>query len=207
MPATRCPPGRGGRRSPWLKSDPPRAASHERATEDAETQRTIGNLRVSECGFLSRRGHFGDPFGRRSGADGRTALASAVEADRHSRPRPAREYVAGRSAGAISKLVDALPWVCATTRRNLCCCCWSSTRSPTLLAAIGDVALPSWRASAVGVCRSWRDLGYAIGALLAGVTADAIGLPGAMWLVAGITLMSGAVAAVRMDDTRHVSTA
>jgi predicted MFS family arabinose efflux permease len=76
-----------------------------------------------------------------------------------------------------------------------------------LLAAIGDVALPSWRASAVGVCRSWRDLGYAIGALLAGVTADAIGLPGAMWLVAGITLMSGAVAAVRMDDTRHVSTA
>ena len=35
---------------------------------------------------------------------------------------------------------------------------------PTLLAAIGDVALPSWRASAVGVYRFWRDLGYAIGA-------------------------------------------
>ena len=72
---------------------------------------------------------------------------------------------------------------------------------PTLLAAIGDVAQPSWRASAVGVYRFWRDLGYAIGALLAGVTADAIGLSGAMWLVAAITFVSGVVAAVRMDET------
>jgi MFS family permease len=78
---------------------------------------------------------------------------------------------------------------------------------PTLLAAIGDVALPSWRASAVGVYRLWRDLGYAIGALLAGVTADAIGLAGAMWIVAGITLVSGVVAAVRMDETSQFSTA
>ena len=48
---------------------------------------------------------------------------------------------------------------------------------PTLLAAIGDVAHPTWRASSVGVYRFWRDLGYASGALLAGVTADALGLP------------------------------
>ena len=48
---------------------------------------------------------------------------------------------------------------------------------PTLLAAIGDVAHPSWRASSVGVYRLWRDLGYAVGALLAGITADALGLP------------------------------
>ncbi len=72
---------------------------------------------------------------------------------------------------------------------------------PTLLAAIGDVALPSWRASAVGVYRFWRDLGYGIGALLAGLAADAVGLSGAMWLVAGITLISGIMAAVRMDET------
>ena len=52
---------------------------------------------------------------------------------------------------------------------------------PTLLAAIGDVAHPSWRASAVGVYRLWRDLGYAIGALLAGITADLLGLAAAMW--------------------------
>ena len=50
---------------------------------------------------------------------------------------------------------------------------------PTLLAAIGDVAQPSWRASSVGVYRLWRDLGYALGALLAGITADALGLPAA----------------------------
>ncbi len=73
---------------------------------------------------------------------------------------------------------------------------------PTLLAAIGDVAHPSWRASAVGVYRLWRDLGYAIGALLAGITADLFGLSAAVWLVAGLTLMSGAVTAVRMNETR-----
>ncbi len=73
---------------------------------------------------------------------------------------------------------------------------------PTLLAAIGDVAHPSWRASAVGVYRLWRDLGYAIGAVLAGLTADALGLRSAMWLVAALTFASGVVVAVRMRETR-----
>jgi MFS family permease len=78
---------------------------------------------------------------------------------------------------------------------------------PTLLAAIGDVARPSWRASAVGVYRLWRDLGYAIGALLAGVTADAFGLQTAMSLIATLTFASGVVAAVRMTETmRHPAT-
>jgi MFS family permease len=72
---------------------------------------------------------------------------------------------------------------------------------PTLLAAIGDVAHPIWRASAVGVYRLWRDLGYAIGALLAGITADLFGLAAAVWLVAGLTLLSGVVAATRMNET------
>lgn len=72
---------------------------------------------------------------------------------------------------------------------------------PTLLAAIGDVAHPTWRASAVGVYRLWRDLGYAIGALLAGITADLFGLPAAMWLIAALTFSSGALVAVRMRET------
>jgi MFS family permease len=72
---------------------------------------------------------------------------------------------------------------------------------PTLLATIGDVAQPAWRASAVGVYRLWRDLGYAIGALLAGVVADALGLAAAIWLVAAITLASGVIAALRMSET------
>jgi MFS family permease len=72
---------------------------------------------------------------------------------------------------------------------------------PTLLAAIADVAHPAWRASSVGVYRLWRDLGYAIGALLAGLTADALGLPAAMWLVAALTFASGVITAVRMSET------
>ena len=69
---------------------------------------------------------------------------------------------------------------------------------PTLLAAIGDVAQPFWRASAVGVYRFWRDLGYAVGALVAGLTADALGLHGAMWIVASVTFLSGTIVAIRM---------
>ena len=72
---------------------------------------------------------------------------------------------------------------------------------PTLLAAIGDVAAPAWRASSVGVYRLWRDLGYAVGAVVAGLTADSLGLKGAMWFVAGITLLSGVIVGVRMDET------
>jgi MFS family permease len=74
---------------------------------------------------------------------------------------------------------------------------------PTLLAAIGDVAHPSWRASAVGVYRLWRDLGYAIGALIAGITADTLGVDKAIWLVAAITFVSGLIVAVRMRETLH----
>jgi MFS family permease len=72
---------------------------------------------------------------------------------------------------------------------------------PTLLAAIGDVALPSWRASAIGVYRFWRDFGYAVGAVIAGVTADLTGLEGALWIVAGLTFMSGLQVALRMRET------
>jgi MFS family permease len=74
---------------------------------------------------------------------------------------------------------------------------------PTLLAAIGDVAHPSWRASSVGVYRLWRDLGYAIGALLAGITADAFGLAASMWVVAALTFGSGLIVAARMTETLH----
>ncbi len=72
---------------------------------------------------------------------------------------------------------------------------------PTLLAAIGDVAHPAWRASSVGVYRLWRDLGYAVGALLAGLIADWLGLAAALWSVAGLTFASGVVAALRMSET------
>ncbi|MCP4803787.1 MAG: MFS transporter [Proteobacteria bacterium] len=72
---------------------------------------------------------------------------------------------------------------------------------PTLLAAIGDVAHPSWRASSVGVYRLWRDSGYAAGALVGGFLADAFGIEAAIWAVAALTLTSGGVVLVRMRET------
>jgi predicted MFS family arabinose efflux permease len=74
---------------------------------------------------------------------------------------------------------------------------------PTLLAAVGDVAHPDWRATAVGVYRLWRDAGFAVGALLAGAVADLLGLAAAIWAVAALTAASGAVVAVRMRETHQ----
>jgi MFS family permease len=72
---------------------------------------------------------------------------------------------------------------------------------PTLLAAVGDVAHPSWRARSVGVYRLWRDGGFAVGALVAGLLADAFGVPAAVWAVAALTAASGLLVAVRMYET------
>ena len=74
---------------------------------------------------------------------------------------------------------------------------------PTLLATIGDVAAPAWRSSAVGVYRFWRDLGYVVGAIVAGFAADVFGFTGAIWLVAAVTFGSGVVTAARMTETLH----
>ena len=78
---------------------------------------------------------------------------------------------------------------------------------PTLLAVIGDVAHPDWRATSVGVYRLWRDAGYVAGALVAGVAADAFGLSIAMQIVAALTFLSGLVVAARMSETRPVARA
>jgi MFS family permease len=71
---------------------------------------------------------------------------------------------------------------------------------PTLLAAVADTAEPTWRASAVGVYRLWRDSGYVIGALLAGVLADRLGIPSAILAVAALTAASGLAVALCMVE-------
>jgi MFS family permease len=73
---------------------------------------------------------------------------------------------------------------------------------PTLLAAVTDHARPTWRASSLGVYRFWRDLGYAVGALLSGIVADLVGLGAAIHLVALLTLLSGVVVAGVMRQPR-----
>ncbi len=75
---------------------------------------------------------------------------------------------------------------------------------PTLLAAVSDVAHPSWRSSAVGVYRLWRDSGYAIGALLSGIIADLLGIPWAIGVVGGLTFFSGIVVATVMKETAPI---
>jgi MFS family permease len=72
---------------------------------------------------------------------------------------------------------------------------------PTLLAAISDVAHPAWRASAVGVYRLWRDGGYAVGALTAGLLADALGMASAIGAIGGLTFLSGVIVAIIMYET------
>jgi MFS family permease len=73
---------------------------------------------------------------------------------------------------------------------------------PTLLAAVTDHAHPTWRATSLGVYRFWRDLGYAVGALLSGVIADLVGLGAAIQLVAALTLLSGVAVTLLMSQPR-----
>jgi MFS family permease len=72
---------------------------------------------------------------------------------------------------------------------------------PTLLAAVSDVAHPDWRASAVGIYRLWRDSGYAVGAVAAGLLADAFTMPVAITAIGALTLVSGVVVAGVMYET------
>ena len=69
---------------------------------------------------------------------------------------------------------------------------------PTLIAAVSDASHPSWRARSLSVYRFWRDLGYAVGALCAGVIADLFGMQWAIVSIGVITLLSGTVVALTM---------
>lgn len=74
---------------------------------------------------------------------------------------------------------------------------------PTLIAAVGDVAHPNWRGAAIGIYRLWRDIGFAVGALLAGVLADAYSITTAITVVAAITAGSGVDVTIRMRETHE----
>jgi MFS family permease len=72
---------------------------------------------------------------------------------------------------------------------------------PTLLAAVGDIAQPSWRAATIGVYRLWRDLGYVAGALVAGAIADAFGVSAAIGVIGVMTAVSGVIFGIRFGET------
>jgi MFS family permease len=72
---------------------------------------------------------------------------------------------------------------------------------PTLLAAISDASHPTWRARSLSIYRFWRDMGYAVGALLAGLIGDAFGLAWAIAAIGGLTFLSGVVTLIFMHAT------
>jgi MFS family permease len=72
---------------------------------------------------------------------------------------------------------------------------------PSLIAAVSDASHPSWRARSLSVYRFWRDLGYAIGALAAGLIADLFGLTWAIAAIAALTFLSGLITAIAMRET------
>jgi MFS family permease len=103
-------------------------------------------------------------------------------------------------AGAIAMIATGstfAAWVVAAALLGL----GTAMVYPTLLAAMADVADPAWRGSAIGVYRLWRDLGFAAGAVLAGLLADRFGMSSAIAAVAVITAISGLVVLVRMRET------
>jgi len=106
--------------------------------------------------------------------------------------------VQGLAVAAIAVVHGFAPWFGAAAILVM----GTAMVYPTLIAAVGDVAHPAWRASALGVYRFWRDLGFAVGALLTGVIADALGDQAAIGAVAALALASGMVAGLRMYETR-----
>jgi len=106
--------------------------------------------------------------------------------------------VQGLAIGAIALASSFGGWAVAAVALGL----GTAMVYPTLLAAVADVADPAWRGSAIGVYRLWRDLGFAVGAVVAGVLADAAGMTTAIGLVGVLTVLSGLVVAVRMTGSR-----
>jgi MFS family permease len=103
----------------------------------------------------------------------------------------------GAAIGLIAAASTLAVWLIAAALLGL----GTAMVYPTLLAAVADVATPSWRGAAVGVYRLWRDLGFAVGAIVAGVLADRAGMPFAIGAVGALTAASGLVVLLRMRET------
>jgi MFS family permease len=91
---------------------------------------------------------------------------------------------------------DFVPWLAASVLLGI----GTAMVYPSLIAAVSDASSPAWRARSLSVYRFWRDLGYAVGALTAGIIADLFGFAWAIASVAALTFLSGLVVAIVMRD-------
>jgi MFS family permease len=105
--------------------------------------------------------------------------------------------IQGASLFAVTMLHGFTPWAASLVMLGI----GTALVYPTLIAAVGDIAHPSWRGVAVGVYRLWRDLGYVVGALLAGALSDLLGIPAAIDAVAALTVISGVTVAIRFHES------
>ncbi len=126
-------------------------------------------------------------------------LVTGAASDRYGRKWPIVGGVLLQAAalGVFAAATSFWPWALAAILLGA----GTALVYPTLLAAIGDVAHPAWRARSVGVYRLWRDGGFAVGAVLSGILADVYGLRAATTVIAVITTASGLLVAARMHET------
>ena len=104
-------------------------------------------------------------------------------------------------AAAIAAIASGsgfVPWLVAAIALGL----GTAMVYPTLLAVVADVAEPRQRGAITGVYRFWRDLGFAVGAILVGVLVDRFDARAAILAVAVLTAISGLIVAVRLRETR-----
>jgi MFS family permease len=131
-------------------------------------------------------------------------LATGPLSDRWGRKRPivAGMLLQGAALVGIAMSGGVAAWSAALAALGL----GTALVYPTLLAAVGDLAHPSWRGLAVGVYRLWRDLGYVVGALLAGALSDLLGASFAISIIGVLTASSGVVVAIRLHEPRMSET-
>ena len=122
-------------------------------------------------------------------------LATGPLSDRWGRKKPivAGMVLQGAALVMVALSHGSVTWTMALVALGI----GTALVYPTLLAAIGDIAHPSWRGMAVGVYRLWRDLGYVAGALIAGLLSDMVGTVTTIIIVGILTAASGAVVAIR----------
>ncbi len=131
---------------------------------------------------------------------GLAQIATGALSDRIGRKRLIVGGMVVQAAAIASIAIWAgfAPWLVAAVALGL----GTAMVYPTLIAVIADVAEPRDRGATVGIYRFWRDLGFALGAILVGVLADRFGATAAILVVAALTAGSGVIVAFRMRETR-----